>query len=855
MLILSLVAKSTTSRGRIRVEHGSLGCTFSIRQLTCCRRLCGAEAADDHEPHATSHTLTTTGEDNESRSKIVTNKVKEYNTPQKTPEATVWGSFAGNPFRPRPIAGAPGVKNGPNGSISQTKAMRTPVTPPRKQENGKWGMFYSQQVQGPALDPKVRRKQRQRGLRGPPKYAPAPRWSPDDLPSGQSTERWGASNVLQNLGNPKHRRLGAGSSVTRTAERDEAAANDALETPSLLADDTLGEGQGSTAETAAPENPRKPAQPPGVQKWGGFNWQWRTALTCGGGEGSARRHLEQRETDASRAKDGTKPEERCNDTSQDRPLLTLLERKATSTLGMNSGSLVRGAETKTQAQGKPGIAPDFFTGRDIVTRIQRDQARTQNAPTMIEPTELHSGNTSLLSTREEFISLMRGVDTEKPPITATFRSKTRSSKSEDRATVLTKEEVVAFIHGTQDLGMQATQRGRSRRGRRNGPAKDKSEDIPKQDKPPAYPASHATTRYERKGKRDINTPTKEGFAFLSQGNETSKQPFAKPSTDVLTKAEVLSYLQVPEASPLLKHSGTRKHQEKHTSRDEPKHNRPEKRLSKSAVNRNQQSIGSTGSPSIHEEIERHFRKSRSTNFERFSDKHSANDLSQRTTGDYVRDWPSWIEMLLTTQDTPSVRSGDCSLCLRHTTGITRHHVYPRGVTSRLPHWFTWRQRNRILELCQPCHIGLHHVFNNALLAMKYHSVDRIVSEPLIKSWLSFAQHHSVEDMRQLMLPRTRAAHILADAGFMAAVETALDRIWTENLFPSEHILGGDRRRALRAAVRKAGAPQNTFVEHIQRVMQKRPEWASWYRYVFLTGNKHEQRKLFRNKSRRLRRGR
>ncbi|OHW93794.1 hypothetical protein CSPAE12_07519 [Colletotrichum incanum] len=90
---------------------------------------------------------------------------------------------------------------------------------------------------------------------------------------------------------------------------------------------------------------------------------------------------------------------------------------------------------------------------------------------------------------------------------------------------------------------------------------------------------------------------------------------------------------------------------------------------------------------------------------------------------------------------------------------------------------------------------------------------------------------------------------------MAAVETALDRIWTENLFPSEHILGGDRRRALRAAVRKAGAPQNTFVEHIQRVMQKRPEWASWYRYVFLTGNKHEQRKLFRNKSRRLRRGR
>ncbi|KZL74716.1 hypothetical protein CT0861_06952 [Colletotrichum tofieldiae] len=709
MLVLSTVAKSATSHGRIRVER-------------------------------------------------------------KTPEATAWGSFAGKPIRPRPVAGAPGVRNGPDGSTSQTKAIPTSVTAPRKQENGKWGAYHSRQVQGPALDPKVRRRQRQRSVKAPPKYAPAPRWSPNDLPSGERTERWGVSYVLQNFGTSKDRRLGADSSITRTAGRDEAAVVDALETPSLLADDTLGEEKGLSVETEAPENPSKPAQEPGIRKWGDFNWQGRSsALTRGGGKGSARHHLEQRETNDSSAADGIKPDERCKDTSRDRSLLALLERKSTSALGASSGSLVREAETKIRAQRKSGLAPEFFTRRDVMSHIQRDQAQTQKAPTMVEPTELQSANTSLLLTKEEFISLARRVGTETRPITTSFRSKERSGKREDRRTVLTKDAFMAVMHGSQKPEIQAPQRGRSRRGRPNGPVKAKFEKIPEQDKPPAYPASHATTQGERRGLRDPNLLTKDEFAFLFQGNETLKKPFATSGTGFVTKAEVLSYLQVPEVSLLAKLSGTRQHEEKHSPRNESRHNRPDKWLSTGAVNRNQQSVGSTGSPVVHEEIERHFRKTKFTTFRRFSDEHSANDQSQRMPGDYVRDWPSWIEMLLTKPDTPS--------------------------------------------------------------------------------------HHSVEDMRQLMLPRAPAAHNLPDAEFMAAVETALDRIWTEDLFPGEHIFYGHRRRALRAAVRKTGASQNTYVEHIQHVMQGRPEWANWYRYVFLSGNKHEQRKVFRKKARLWRRGR
>ncbi|KAJ0158582.1 hypothetical protein CTA2_11284 [Colletotrichum tanaceti] len=76
------------------------------------------------------------------------------------------------------------------------------------------------------------------------------------------------------------------------------------------------------------------------------------------------------------------------------------------------------------------------------------------------------------------------------------------------------------------------------------------------------------------------------------------------------------------------------------------------------------------------------------------------------------------------------------------------------------------------------------------------------------------------------------------------LDRILARMWYERNLPDDDEYSGDRRRALRVAVRKAGAPMTTVVYEIQLALSSRPEWADWYRHVFETGSRREHMRRF-----------
>ncbi|WDK19955.1 hypothetical protein CGRA01v4_11242 [Colletotrichum graminicola] len=252
-----------------------------------------------------------------------------------------------------------------------------------------------------------------------------------------------------------------------------------------------------------------------------------------------------------------------------------------------------------------------------------------------------------------------------------------------------------------------------------------------------------------------------------------------------------------------------------------------------------------------EKMERHFRRIKSRAIGKFRDEQPSGDHSRWAPTDYVYDEPFWMQLLLKTVDTWSSKPGVCYLCAQHTTGITGHHAVPQAVSRNFPGRFTRRQMTTRLWLCQPCHVVVHYVFRNEQLAMKYNSIDRIASDPRIRSWLFFAKHHSVDDARQLMLTKPEVVHeplaFQELRELVSAAETVLERLWTQHSSHNRLKVAG-HPSALKLAVRRHGAPQRVLLKHIQLAMKKRPEWAGWYYHVFEMGRRRREMEVVYLKS-------
>ncbi|KAK1999246.1 hypothetical protein LX36DRAFT_487665 [Colletotrichum falcatum] len=248
-----------------------------------------------------------------------------------------------------------------------------------------------------------------------------------------------------------------------------------------------------------------------------------------------------------------------------------------------------------------------------------------------------------------------------------------------------------------------------------------------------------------------------------------------------------------------------------------------------------------------EKIDRHFRDGKRKRYQKFFDDRVSNDESLWAPKDYVYDGPFWMQLLLRKFDRGSLNQGTCCLCMQRTTGITGHHVIPKQVVRDYPGRFTRLQTIAVLPLCQPCHSVVHYVFPNERLAMKYHSIGPIISDPRIKSWLFFTQHYSVDDLRRLMpIPPKPLLYLPAPVfgdlrELIPITEAALQRIWTR-YSSRERLSLGSNPRALRLAAIKHGAPPTVLQSHIQSIMQRRGEWAGWYYQVFEMGKRNQGKK-------------
>ncbi|KAK2062224.1 hypothetical protein LY76DRAFT_313532 [Colletotrichum caudatum] len=202
-----------------------------------------------------------------------------------------------------------------------------------------------------------------------------------------------------------------------------------------------------------------------------------------------------------------------------------------------------------------------------------------------------------------------------------------------------------------------------------------------------------------------------------------------------------------------------------------------------------------------------------------------------------------MQVLLKFIDTGSSKPGVCSLCAQHTTGITGHHAIPGEVVRNYPGRFTDEQRTRVVWLCQPCHRVVHYLFDNEQLAMKYNSIDQIVTDPRVMSWLFFTKHYSPDDVRHIMLRQPQVVHgplsfeDLRKLSF--TIEAILEQIW-KKYKPDARLALADNPGAMKKALRLHGLPLGVTPRHIQFAMRKRPEWAGWYYHVFVTGKRRRR---------------
>ncbi|TQN68021.1 hypothetical protein CSHISOI_07444, partial [Colletotrichum shisoi] len=253
------------------------------------------------------------------------------------------------------------------------------------------------------------------------------------------------------------------------------------------------------------------------------------------------------------------------------------------------------------------------------------------------------------------------------------------------------------------------------------------------------------------------------------------------------------------------------------------------------ANHDRQPIDITGKPVVQEEIARLYRPRNS--------------------------WPIgdayWMELLLNNTDTLSKLSGDCSVCLRHSDRRTVHHVVPKSVAKFYPR----NMRDEVMALCQPCHKVLHGLFSHRKLADDFTWSGAVVRNNLFKMWLAFAKRFSTEELHHLMAaPAPHNIKGFRKTGaplevILAMLDKILARMWYERELPGDDECSGDRRRALRTALRKAGAPTTTVGYEIELALSSRPEWADWYKHVFMSGSREEQIARFLRENRPLKESR
>ena len=82
----------------------------------------------------------------------------------------------------------------------------------------------------------------------------------------------------------------------------------------------------------------------------------------------------------------------------------------------------------------------------------------------------------------------------------------------------------------------------------------------------------------------------------------------------------------------------------------------------------------------------------------------------------------------------------CALCGRHAP-LTFHHLIPRKLHRRkhFKKHYTREERNAGIDLCRPCHNGLHDLYDEMTLGKQFYTLALLQSDPAVAkhvAWVS-----------------------------------------------------------------------------------------------------------------------
>ena len=87
------------------------------------------------------------------------------------------------------------------------------------------------------------------------------------------------------------------------------------------------------------------------------------------------------------------------------------------------------------------------------------------------------------------------------------------------------------------------------------------------------------------------------------------------------------------------------------------------------------------------------------------------------------------------------REGKCECCDRHAFDISGHHLIPKTKhkNKRIKRLFTKDERNKKVDVCQPCHKAFHTFFTEKELAINYNTLDKLKANESIQKHIEWVK--------------------------------------------------------------------------------------------------------------------
>ena len=88
-----------------------------------------------------------------------------------------------------------------------------------------------------------------------------------------------------------------------------------------------------------------------------------------------------------------------------------------------------------------------------------------------------------------------------------------------------------------------------------------------------------------------------------------------------------------------------------------------------------------------------------------------------------------------------ITEGKCECCGRMALDISEHHLVPKSThkNKKVKKNYTKEERNKKINVCQPCHKAFHTFFTEKELAFYHNTLEKLLSYPAIQKHIGWVR--------------------------------------------------------------------------------------------------------------------